>query len=66
MLFRSAIELLTGIPAGEANEEGRVPEGSLNFRVAAQLAELSALRQAYAAAARQRDGEANDAGEPAA
>ncbi len=57
-----AIELLTGIPAGEANEEGLVPEGTINFLVAAQLAELSALRQAYASAGRQtsNDGHEND------
>lgn len=51
-----AIELLTGLPAGTADAVGRVPEGSLNFRVAAQLAELSALRQAFAAAGRQAAG----------
>jgi lon-related putative ATP-dependent protease len=48
-----AIELLTGLPAGEANEEGLVPEGTINYLVAAQLAELSALRQAFATAGRQ-------------
>ena len=48
-----AIELLTGVPAGEANEEGLVPEGTINYLVAAQLAELSALRQSFAAAGRQ-------------
>ena len=47
-----AIELLTGVPAGEANEEGLVPEGTLNYLVAAQLAALSALRQAFSAAGR--------------
>ncbi len=52
-----AIELLTGMPAGEANEEGMVPEGTINFMVAAQLAELSAVRQAFAAAGRQQNGE---------
>ena len=52
-----AIELLTGMPAGEANEEGMVPVGTVNFLVAAQLADLSAARQAFAAAAKQRDGE---------
>jgi hypothetical protein len=56
-----AIELLTGMPAGEANEEGMVPVGTVNFLVAAQLADLSAARQAFAAAAKQRDGE--DSGE---
>ena len=48
-----AVELLTGVPAGEANEEGLVPEGTINYLVAAQLAELSALRQSFAAAGRQ-------------
>jgi lon-related putative ATP-dependent protease len=47
-----AIELLTGVPAGEPDEQGLVPEGSINYLVAAQLAELSALRQAFAAAGR--------------
>jgi len=42
-----AIALLTGIPAGEPDEQGTVPEGSVNFLVATQLAEMSALRQAY-------------------
>jgi lon-related putative ATP-dependent protease len=44
-----AIELLTGVPAGEADAEGLVPEGTINYLVAAQLAGLSALRQAFAA-----------------
>jgi lon-related putative ATP-dependent protease len=48
-----AIELLTGVPAGQANDEGLVPEGTINYLVAAQLAELSALRQAFAMAVRQ-------------
>ncbi|NTV96394.1 MAG: AAA family ATPase [Thiobacillus sp.] len=47
-----AIELLTGMPAGEANEAGMVPEGTINFLVAAQLVELSALRQSFASAGR--------------
>ncbi|HRH81483.1 MAG TPA: ATP-binding protein [Thiobacillaceae bacterium] len=57
-----AIELLTGVPAGEADETGLVPEGSLNYRVAAQLAELSALRQAFAAAGRQAAGNGQEDG----
>jgi predicted ATP-dependent protease len=55
-----AIELLTGVPAGEANEEGMVAAGTLNFMIAAQLAELSALRQAYMAASRQGGNLEND------
>jgi predicted ATP-dependent protease len=45
-----AIELLTGIPAGAPDAQGLVPEGSINYLVATQLAEMSALRQAFAAA----------------
>ncbi|MDD3529825.1 MAG: AAA family ATPase [Gallionellaceae bacterium] len=47
-----AIELLTGLPAGTADAGGLVPEGTINYRVASQLAEMSALRQAFAAAGR--------------
>jgi predicted ATP-dependent protease len=43
-----AIELLTGTPAGIPDEQGVVPEGSVNYRVAARLIEFSSLRQAYA------------------
>jgi len=43
-----AIELLTGVPAGEAEVPGRFPEGTLNQRVAARLREFSFTRQAFA------------------
>jgi len=49
-----AIELLTGVPAGVPDEKGEVAEGTMNYLVATQLAELSALRQAYGAAAHGR------------
>ncbi|MCP5277022.1 MAG: AAA family ATPase [Thiobacillus sp.] len=60
-----AIELLTGLPAGEADENGLVPEGSINYLVATQLAELSALRQAFATAAKfqAEEGEENGPGD---
>lgn len=45
-----AIELLTGIPAGLPDEQGNLPEGSINWRVAAQLYELSLIRQEFAGA----------------
>jgi hypothetical protein len=51
-----ALELLTGVPAGEPNEQGLVPEGTINYLVATQLAELTALRQAFAAAGQKRGG----------
>ena len=49
-----AVELLTGVPAGEPDAQGLVPEGTINYLVATQLAELTALRQAYAAAGKKR------------
>ncbi len=49
-----AIELLTGIPAGEPDQQGTVPEGSVNYLIATQLADMSALRQAYGNAGKRR------------
>jgi predicted ATP-dependent protease len=51
------LELLTGVPAGEAGPDGKYPPGTLNNRIAARLdafAEASAalMRNALAAAAR--------------
>ena len=42
-----AITLLTGLPAGEADANGGYPEGSINYRVAARLTELSSISQSY-------------------
>ncbi|MGD1993257.1 MAG: AAA family ATPase [Anaerolineae bacterium] len=41
------IEILTGVPAGERDEEGNYPESSVNYRVARRLAELAKKRQAF-------------------
>lgn len=52
-----AMELLTGLPAGLPDAEGVVPEGSVNYLVAARLIQFSSLRQVFAgkvAAARKR------------
>jgi len=43
-----AIELLTGVPAGEAVVPGQFPDGTVNQRVAARLREFSLTRQAFA------------------
>jgi lon-related putative ATP-dependent protease len=43
-----AIALLTGVPAGDADASGNYPEGSVNRRVAARLAELSEIRKSFA------------------
>jgi predicted ATP-dependent protease len=44
-----AAELLTGIPAGERDEEGNFPEGSINQLVEARLIELAEKQRAFAA-----------------
>jgi lon-related putative ATP-dependent protease len=43
-----AIALLTGLPAGEADAKGDYPEGSVNRKVAARLAELTEIRKSFA------------------
>ncbi|MDP2823634.1 MAG: S16 family serine protease [Sulfuritalea sp.] len=49
-----AIELLTGIEAGDPDDEGVVPEGSINYLVATRMAEMSQARQSFAAGSRRR------------
>jgi lon-related putative ATP-dependent protease len=43
-----AVAILTGVPAGEADASGNYPEGSVNRRVAARLAELTEIRKSFA------------------
>ncbi len=52
-----ALELLTGLPAGEADEHGEYPENTVNGRVQARLDELTELALSYAAA---KKGESDD------
>ncbi|MDP2132783.1 MAG: ATP-binding protein, partial [Sulfuritalea sp.] len=49
-----AIELLTGIDAGDPDDEGVVPEGSINYLVATRLVEMSQARQSFAAGSKRR------------
>ncbi len=42
-----AIEILTGIPASEADSKGIYPENSINYRVAAKFMELSQAREKF-------------------
>ncbi len=42
------IELLTGLPPGAADKDGRFPEGTFNARVAARLEALAARARAFA------------------
>ena len=41
------IELLTGLPAGEMDNDGNYPEGSVNHRVVSRLAELAEAKRDY-------------------
>jgi lon-related putative ATP-dependent protease len=43
------IEILTGVPAGERDEEGNYPEGSVNARVEQRLAAIAEKRARFAA-----------------
>jgi hypothetical protein len=45
----AAIELLTGVPAGQPDARGIIAAGSINFLVAVRLAEMSELRQEFGA-----------------
>ena len=60
------IELLTGVPAGEVDADGMVPEGTVNFLVAAELTELSAIRQAFTAPVRRQARNRRKSGHPLA
>jgi len=42
------IEILTGISAGERNETGHFPEGTVNQRVEARLIQLAEMRKTFA------------------
>ena len=53
------IELLTGVPAGEADEEGQYPEGSINHLVAGRLADFAQGLRAFSRGA-EKDGETGD------
>lgn len=52
------IEILTGLPAGEVDEEGNYPEGSINYLVRKRLTELAEKRKAFAESASEQGGEA--------
>ena len=43
-----AISLLTGLPAGDADEQGEYPEGSINYRVKQRLEHFADLRHDFA------------------
>jgi lon-related putative ATP-dependent protease len=49
------IEILTGIPAGEADEEGKYPEGSINFKVSQQLLKFAEIRHEFGESKKEHD-----------
>jgi predicted ATP-dependent protease len=51
-----AIEVLSGLPAGAADGEGRFPPGTFNARVADRLERLAERARALAAPPREGDG----------
>jgi lon-related putative ATP-dependent protease len=54
------IELLTGIPAGERDENGEYPEGSINQRVEARLSELAEVRAKFGKGVKENNESSND------
>ncbi|MGD8644040.1 MAG: hypothetical protein PVI15_07120, partial [Chromatiales bacterium] len=56
-----AMALLSGLPAGRRDADGRYPESSFNGRVQARLARWFELRKQYAAEARARVEPGDDA-----
>jgi predicted ATP-dependent protease len=57
-----AMELLTGMPAGERDPQGDFPADSLNGRICERLIELAEQRRSFGGN-RAKNGESNDEGE---
>ena len=51
-----AMSLLTGLPAGQADEDGDYPPDTLNGKVQSRLRELAHLRQSYSEHGKDREG----------
>jgi predicted ATP-dependent protease len=59
-----AIALLTGLPAGERDEEGKFPSGSINHRVETRLIQLAELQRDFGEGSGENaPGDSTDAGE---
>ena len=46
-IIEQGMELLTGIPVGELDDEGNYPEGSINQRVVSRLETLTEIQRAF-------------------
>lgn len=53
------LELLTGLPAGERDENGEFPQGSVNQKIRERLLDLAAKRRAFSGAGLAREEDAN-------
>ena len=51
------IEILTAVPAGERDESGNFPEGTINYRIEKRLTEFTQEHIAFAAAAAEKSSE---------
>lgn len=56
------IELLTGVPAGELDDEGNYPEGTINRRIVDRLETIAKTQRRYGRPS--RDGDSADVDEP--
>jgi len=49
------IEILTGVPAGEKDEEGNYPRGSINYQVAKRLAQMAERSKRFGEAEKEEE-----------
>jgi hypothetical protein len=54
------LEILMGIPAGEADAEGAFPEGTINYLVNRRLRDLSERLRRFGPGRAERDGQGRD------
>ncbi len=57
------IEILTGMTAGEVDDEGKYPEGTINFKVTQQLLRFAEIRHEFGESKKEHD-EGDERGEP--
>jgi lon-related putative ATP-dependent protease len=53
------LELLTGLPAGERDQNGEFPQGSVNQKICERLLDLAAKRRAFSGAGLAKEEDAN-------
>ncbi len=58
--INEGLEVLTGLPAGEADAEGNYPEGTVNFLVSRHLDELADRLRRFGPARGERDGQTRE------